>query len=372
MTRRPLRVLLITSRADVGGGPLHVDLLAQHLPKSVDRWIACPDEPPYMASWRTEPSVRGVLPIARRSFSVSDLLSLARACRRWGIDVVHSHGKAAGVYSRLLKLLLPRLRVLHTFHGVHIGQYGTVRRAAYLTVERLLRPLTDGFVCVSAGERRQCVALRLAAPDRTLVIHNGLPPLVAESDGEHCVPNGVDTPVIVTLARFEYQKHMSLALEIAALAHRQRRPWTFLWAGDGPERAGIQTRAGQLGLVNVRFLGSTNQRAELLASADVFLSTSRWEGLPYALIEASSMGVPIVATRVTGNDEVVTDGVNGYLFEPTDAAAALRALEKILTDQSLRARLSEGGRQITASRFSLQRSIDETARLYETVGAPRV
>ncbi len=369
MITRPLRVLLITSRADIGGGPLHVDLLARHLPASVDRWIACPDEPPYMTAWRSAPSVRGVVPIARRSFTVGDLLSLARACRRWGIDVVHSHGKAAGVYSRLLKLILPHLRVLHTFHGVHIGQYGAVRRAAYLAAERLLRPLTDGFVCVSEGERRQCLALRISAPARTRVICNGLPPFAAEPYGVFILPDGVEHPVIVTLARFEYQKHMSLALEIAEIAQRQHRPWTFVWAGDGPERADIEARAGQLGLANICFLGPTNQPVELLAISDVFLSTSRWEGLPYALIEASSLGVPIVATRVTGNDEVVVDGMNGYLFEPTDVAAALEALDKILADRPLRAQLSEGGRRIAASRFSLQRSIDETTRLYESLGA---
>lgn len=367
MSTRPLRVLLITSRADIGGGPLHVDLLARHLPEQVERWIACPDEPPYMAAWQRAPSVRGVVPIARRKFSIADVYALARACRRWDIDIVHSHGKAAGVYARLLKLLRPRLQVLHTFHGVHIGQYGTVRRAAYLVVERLLRPLTDGFVCVSEGERLECLALRLSSAERTRVILNGLPPLAADSRGEFSLPDGVRHPIVVTLTRFEYQKHMALALEIAERAHREHRPWTFLWAGDGPERAELEARAGQLGLKNVRFLGSTSQRTELLAVSDVFLSTSRWEGLPYALIEASSFGIPIVATRVTGNDEVVTDGANGYLFEPTDAAAAVLALDRIISDVPLRKRLSEGGRQIVASRFSLQRSIDETARLYASV-----
>ncbi len=364
MTERPLRILLISARADVGGGPLHVDLLARHLPVDIERWIACPEEEPYASAWRREPAIRGVISIPRRRFSLGALLRLANACRQWDIDIVHSHGKGAGVYSRLLKLLHPRLRVIHTVHGVHVGQYGPITRAAYLMAERILKHLTSAFVHVSKGEQAQCLALGISSPSTSHMVYNGLPPMPAS--GHAMLPEhaGSARPVIVTLARFEHQKNMRLALEIATLALREHPDWLFVWAGDGPERATLELQAQVRGLTNVRFLGFTSQATDLLQFADVVLSTSRWEGLPYALIEACAMGVPIVASQVTGNDEVVIPNRNGLLYSLEDPGQAVAMIKQILGDPRLKERLSKGGRALFQESFTLDESISRMVSVY--------
>lgn len=370
MTGRPLRVLLITARADVGGGPLHVDLLARHLPSDIDRWIACPDEEPYASTWRGSPAVRGVISIPRRRFSLGALFELARACKQWDIDIVHSHGKGAGLYSRLLKLLRLRLRVIHTVHGVHIGQYGPAVRAIYLMAERLLRRLTTAFVHVSNGEQATCLALGISAASRSHVVYNGLPPVQASEKGQPPELASVSRPIILTLARFEHQKNMSMALEIAALAQRDYPQWSFVWAGDGPERAGFERQAQKRRLTNIRFLGFTHRATDLIRNADVVLSTSLWEGLPYALIETCSLGVPIVASDVVGNDEVVIPNRNGFLYPLENPAVAVMMLRQILTDLSLRTRLSHGAIEVYREYFTLDRSISRIASLYHAV-APK-
>lgn len=368
MTGRPLRVLLITARADVGGGPLHVDLLARHLPADIERWIACPDEEPYASAWRSSPAVGDVISIPRRSFSLSALLELARACRRWEIDIVHSHGKGAGLYSRLLKLLRPRLRVIHTVHGVHIGQYGPVVRVMYLIAERLLRYLTTAFVHVSNGEQATCLALGISTASRSHVVYNGLPPVQAFG-GQLPGLAGVSRPIILTLARFEHQKNMPLALEIAALAQRDHPEWSFVWAGDGPEWAALERQARERGLTNIRFLGFTDRATDFIRNADVVLSSSLWEGLPYALIEASSLGVPIVATNVVGNDEVVIPNRNGFLYPLESPAEAVSMLRDILTDPGVKARLARGAREVYEESFTLGTSVSRIAALYRAVAA---
>jgi glycosyltransferase involved in cell wall biosynthesis len=359
-----VRVLLITARADVGGGPYHVDLLARHLPADIERFVACPDEAPYAALWKHDPAVRGVVFIPRRRFSVISLLKLATACRQWRVDIVHSHGKGAGVYSRLLKLLCPGLKVIHTFHGVHVGQYGPVTKAVYLAVERVLRRLTDVFVNVSQEEQAQCVAYGMSTLETSHVVYNGLPPL--EMPARNAFPDLVDEsrPVVLTLARFEHQKNMPLAFDIATLASKTHPDWLFVWAGDGPGRATLERRARDEHLTSIRFLGFTDRRADLLAAADVFLSSSLWEGLPYALIEACSTGVPIVASRVTGNDEVVVPGRNGFLYPVDRPDQAVAMIGEILADSRLAERLSTGGREVFGKKFSLEKSIDQLASLY--------
>lgn len=370
MTERILRVLLITARADVGGGPLHVDLLARHLPPDIARWIACPNEEPYASAWRRSPAVRGVQSIPRRHFSLSVLFALARACRQWDIDIVHSHGKGAGLYSRLLKLLHPRLRVIHTVHGVHIGQYSPLVRAVYLLAERLLRRLTTAFVHVSNGEQARCLALGISAEHRSHVVYNGLPPVQASAQEPPPELAGVSRPIILTLARFEHQKNMSLALEIAALAQRDHPEWSFVWAGDGPDRAGLERQAQERGLSNIRFLGFTHRATDLIRNADVVLSTSLWEGLPYALIEACSLRVPIVASEVVGNDEVVIPNRNGFLFPLENPDAAVSRIQEILVAPTLRARLSQGALNVYRDSFMLDRSISRIASLYHAA-APK-
>ena len=370
MSKRSLRVLLISARADVGGGPLHVDLLAKHLPPDIERWIACPDEEPYASAWRNSLEVRGVLSIPRRRFSLGALFELARACRQWDIDIVHSHGKGAGLYSRLLKLLCPRVRVIHTVHGVHIGQYGPAVRTIYLMAERLLRRLTTTFVHVSNGEQAESSALGISAASRSHVVYNGLPPVEASENGQPPELAGVSRPIIVTLARFEHQKNMSLALKIATLAQRAHPEWSFLWAGDGPERAGLERQAQERRLTNIRFLGFTNNATDLIRNADVVLSTSLWEGLPYALIEACSLGVPIVASEVVGNDEVVIPNRNGFLFPLANPEAAVSRIQEIMVAPGLRARLSQCAIEIFRDSFTLGGSISRIASLYHEV-APK-
>jgi len=362
-----VRLLLITARADIGGGPRHVDLLARHLPGHVERWIAAPNDEPYAAQWRALRSVRGRFEIPHRRFSWRALLQLAAACRRHRIAVVHSHGKGAGLYARLLRLLVPSVRVVHTFHGVHVGEYGKLAGIAYRLLERTLRPLTTAFVNVSRGERQQCLDLRFVTAERAHVIYNG----IAQNAAPRETPTGAVAPVILTIARFCFQKHMALALDIADRARAAHPGWRFVWVGDGPELDALRQEAVRRALRNVDFAGPTRDVRPYLRSAAVLLSTSRWEGLPYALIEASAEGLPIVATNVVGNDEAVLPGINGSLFSPDDPDEAVHHIAAIVDDATVRKHLAVGARQLVASTFSLERSIGQLVALYDTVGNAR-
>lgn len=365
------RLLLVTGRADVGGGPRHVDALVRHLPPDIHRWIASPDEPPYAPAWRAHELVRGFETIPARRFSPAALWHLAALARRAQIQVVYSHGPSGGLYARLLKCLVPSVRVIHAFHGIHVAQYGAVTRAAYVAAERALATLTARFVHVSVGERDAAFATGLSARECVVVIANGIAAL--EPADPHALPELADPhrPVIAMLTRFVYAKQMDLAFDIAREAQRLHPAWHFVWAGDGPDRPRLEQAVRDAGLTNVTFLGVIAQPANLLARANVLLNTSRWEGLPYALLEAGSMGIPVVATRVSGNSDIITDGVNGYLFDADSPTAGVRALARVLQDPDEAQRLGAGARTVVAEQFSLEQSIARTAQLVREVASAR-
>lgn len=152
-------------------------------------------------------------------------------------------------------------------------------------------------------------------------------------------------------------------------------------AGDGPEGPDLRALAERLELTGspgnadplVRFLGSRSDVPGLLRAADVLLLTSRWEGLPYAVLEAMAAGVPLVATRVGGIPELVVDGATGVVAEPGDTEGIAAALMRLLGDRALRSRLGAEAKRRSRRLFSEARMVDATAVVYRAAlsRAPR-
>jgi glycosyltransferase involved in cell wall biosynthesis len=138
--------------------------------------------------------------------------------------------------------------------------------------------------------------------------------------------------------------------------------------GDGPERAALEERARALGLGDrVRFLGHRADALELYAGLDLMVSTSRYEGLPFAILEAMGLGIPVVAARIPGVDEAVVDGRTGRLIDGADAAAFAEAIAALLVDDAARAAMGHAARMRTLEHFSLLEMVEKTTVLYEEV-----
>lgn len=125
-------------------------------------------------------------------------------------------------------------------------------------------------------------------------------------------------------------------------------------AGDGPEREGLERAARESGVwESVAFAGEVSDVPAVLAEADIYVQPSFQEGLPNSVLEAMAMGLPIVATRVSGNEDVVVDGENGLLVPPGDPKSLAAAIQKLVDDPALATRMGRRSREIIESRFSL-------------------
>lgn len=366
MSPSPLRVLALTSRADFGGGPEHLYQLARHYDRDVALCIACPlADTPYGARFRRLLGADNLLPLPHRRFTLTALWRLVRAVKQRDITLIHSHGKGAGIYGRLLGLLTGR-PVVHTYHGLHIGSYGPLRRAAYLALERALSGLSRAVICVSTGERSALQAARLAPEHKLHVIENGV-----ELAKNTRAPRQGKGLRVIAVSRFDHQKNAEETVEIAAyLKQLSAHPVRLTILGQGPGRATLMATIKARGLNDViRCPGAVDTPRAYFRDADIMLSTSRWEGMPLAVLEAMSEGLCPVLSDVVGNADVVRDGQTGRLFplgQPEQTARLILSLSASTTHQ-----LGAAARTHIANRYSVARMTRHTQKLYRQVLPPR-
>jgi glycosyltransferase involved in cell wall biosynthesis len=179
---------------------------------------------------------------------------------------------------------------------------------------------------------------------------------------------------IVCVARMEYPKGIDVLLHAWSRMMKEPDEWRanlkprLLIAGTGSLEDKIQRIATELGLQeSVKFLGLHRNPVQLLQQAWGFVLPSRWEGMPNALLEAMSCGLPCVATRVSGCEDVVEDGVSGLLVETEQPAEMARALRRIIEDPELAQRLGQEARQTVLRDYQLSKIVDRAVAFYRYI-----
>jgi glycosyltransferase involved in cell wall biosynthesis len=242
-------------------------------------------------------------------------------------------------------------------------------------LNRMLTPITDSFIAV-AGSHGQFLAKNLRIPeDRVAVIPNGVDtnryaptPDVAQIRREFGI--GPTDPVLGIVAALRPEKNHELFLDVAARVVSKLPTSRFLIVGDGPCRPQIEERARQLGLSSrVVFTGSRPDVPRLLAAMDVFGLTSRMEANPLSILEAMSVGRPVVATNVGSIHEAVIEAQTGFLVEPGNADQFAARVIDLLDAPVLGHVMGAAAREIVVARWSLESMVAGYERLIETTYA---
>jgi Glycosyltransferase len=194
------------------------------------------------------------------------------------------------------------------------------------------------------------------------------------------IPNGVDLelyktgertwspPLLLSVGRIVHQKGLDLVMH--ALGGLKDLDWKWQIAGDGPQMQALQSLAQELGIDDrVFFLGwqSREQIIESYRRANVFLFPSRHEGMPNAILEAMASGLPVIATCIAGNEELVIEGQTGYLVPSEDIEALQDALKKMLTDSALRQQMGDASRRRVEENYSWESTAQQYALCLEKV-----
>jgi len=322
--------------------------------------------------------VRPIRPLA----DLRALYALTRLLRRLKPDIVHTHSSKAGIVGRLAARLAGVPIVVHTIHGYGFtpAQHPMLRRAL-IAVEWLIARITTQFIAVSQANRQQGISLGLFSADRCAIVRCGVDLLefrhtrvdVEKKRRElNLVPNH---PVVGMIAPLKPQKAPVDYVCLAALVRRVLPEAQFLLIGDGELRAEVEAAVREASLeCSFHLLGWRHDIAEILKTLDVFVLTSRWEGLPRVYLEALSSGVPVVGTNVDGAAEAVLDGVNGYLVEPGNLNRMAKEVIGLLRDPERARRMGREG-QTLAEEFDIhhmvRRQEEEYTNLLKELSADR-
>lgn len=314
-----------------------------------------------------------VIQMARRIHPLSDCVALIRLylfLRKGSYDIVHAHSSKAGFLGRIAARLARVPVVMYSPHAFsfHRGILGTQRR--YLLLERFAAMFTDTIVAVSGGERDIAVNFGIKKSDDVVTIKNG----VDLSEFDISIDAGAlrkqigladARNVVGMVGRVCTQKGYRYFIEAAHEVSKVRPDVRFVLVGNG-ELDRALARIDGYGIRNLVVL--TGQRTDvpaLYALFDLVVVPSLWEGLPYVVLEAMAMRKPVVATRISGNAEVVLHGETGCLVPPGDAGAIANAVLDILSDAGRAAAMGERGRDEIERSYMVGENISSFERLYD-------
>ncbi len=254
------------------------------------------------------------------------------------------------------------------------GEHGTLQLKPYQArIQRLAWGRVDQLLSVSSRLAERMAAGTGFSLERVRVIRNGVD-LSRFGTIDRDVARrelGLDetTLVVGTAGRLVPVKDQRMLVGAVAELTNRHRQVIALIAGEGPLLGDLQAQAAALGLgERVRFLGHRPDLERIFAAMDIFVLSSISEGLSNTILEAMASGLPVVATRVGGADELVVDGVTGLLVPPRSAEALADAIDQIASDPSGRKSMARSARRRAYDEFAIERMMQNYAALYESMG----
>ena len=283
--------------------------------------------------------------------------SLAAYFRQHEIDVIHTHGPYAHLYSALATRLAGRTPLVHTKHGF---LWPPTRRR--LWQNRLANSLSSRVIAVSADLRKRAQSAESIRADKIQLVYNGIDTARFRSPA----PVADDRPpTIVMVARLSSEKDFDSLFRAMLLLKQRKLDCRLKIVGDGFMRAEVHKLRDQIGVADVvELLGNRDDVDTQLAEARVFVLSTNTEGLSISLLEAMAASLPVVATAVGGNPEVVVDGQTGFLVPQKSPDVLAEKLAWLIEHPSEAAAMGRAGRERVEQHFDVRQTVREYEQMY--------
>jgi glycosyltransferase involved in cell wall biosynthesis len=311
-----------------------------------------------------------IIPLTMRKifWNPKSIVSLMRLIKRQRFDIVHVHSQEAGFIVRFIARVAGAKRIIYTPQCTNTSHANLFWLYTY--TEKLFSHITDMIISVSGRDRKRIIQWGIPAA-KVMTINNGIDPDLAKEPPDIDVMkqrlglNGKQ-PIVMQVCRLSNQKNPLAFVKGAELIIDEIPNVQFLLVGDGPLRGEVEEHIHALELQKkVHCLGWQDDAQKLLAIAEVVTLTSRWEGLPYVLLEAMAWSRPVVATAVNGCPEIVEDHVTGFLVSNGDLNSWVNSVIDLLEDSKKSKDMGRSGNRRLREKFSLEKMINQTEELYD-------
>jgi len=313
------------------------------------------------------------LPISRTgSFSdIKNILKIKNIIRNNNYDIVHCHSTKAGFVGRLAAFLSKHPNVVYSPHGfMFCDTRIKLRRLLYLYLEKYLGYLTNKIIAVSGSERDLALEHRIVPNEKIVTLYNSIDPGDYD-DHEYVnrVPEKMNTKnddiILGTVGRLYYQKDPITLIKSFKIINNHFPNTKLVFVGDGPMLEKCKKLINKLQLDDrIKLEGFQKNSKDYYKTFDIFVLSSHYEGLPYALLEAMIMGIPSVGTDVVGIKDLIIHGETGYLADEEDHIGLAKSVITLLENPDLLTLFSKNSKRMTQANFNFNRGIKEYEEFY--------
>jgi glycosyltransferase involved in cell wall biosynthesis len=354
------KILLVSTKADLSGAPLHVLELAKGGSENGLQVTVVFGEDGVVRQHLEDLgiSTHVVESIKSRINIILDLkaiFNLNRIVKQLSPDLIHAHSSKAGMIARLVAFW-HSIPAGYTIHGWGFGPGRNALIAIYVRiVEWLLKSITTFYIAVSEADVRLGID-RLGIPKSKIsCIHNGMPDIEPKARAR-------PGQTVIMVARNDFPK--DYACLIKAIEHI---PVTLRCVGRDTDTDRFKKMAYDAigkSVEKIEFMGVRSDVSDLLSSSNIFVLSSRFEGLPLSIIEAMRAGLPVITSDVGGCSELVKEGINGLLVKAGDIEALRKAIGSLAADFEMQRKFGEASRAIYERKFSSARMVSDIIGVY--------
>ncbi|HDP94770.1 MAG TPA: glycosyltransferase family 1 protein [Candidatus Aminicenantes bacterium] len=298
------------------------------------------------------------------------LRQLVELLRQLNPDILHTHSSKAGFLGRLAASRCKVPVVIHSVHGFPFSPLQPLPQQWILMgAEKMAARWTRHYIFVSRADQQTALRLGLCGKNHSL-IRSGfeLEPFYPHPQRRKEVRRrfqlGDKALAIGVVAPFKPQKNLLQVVEVAKMVCAHEPGAVFFLAGDGALRSRLESAVGRAGLQSsFRMPGFLHDLSTVMDAFDLGLSTALWEGLPQSLVQMRLKQLPVVASRIPGNSEVIRHGENGFLAAPKDTAEYVRHILQLSGNPGLRKRLGQVPEDFSA--WDAEHMVQSQAHLYD-------
>lgn len=315
------------------------------------------------------------IPMQRRIAPWSDLMCLWRIYRimkKGGYHVAHMHSSKAGFLGRIAAWMARIPVILYSPHSFAFQYFPNGYRARiYKALEQFAALFHDRLIPVSSGERNVALQNNIGFADR---IMSEIPNAIDKknlkgNEAKSSILKSMQIPygaiVVGMVADFRPQKGIRYFIEAMPNILKKHPQTYFIIVGEGPLLKREMDRISKFDIVSsVRFIPRQILIADYYQIMDIFVLTSLWEGMPYVILEAMAMGIPVVASSAVGTNELIVDGVNGFLTPIGDSNTVANRISKIIENEKLRKKMSDEGIAFVKKFLNVEEWVKKYEKIY--------